>query len=126
MAKRGRESSDSHPVLRGEERIVAPSQTEPRFGVHTHLGRAPAVELPSQPDEDAAHPGQGADSGHTWSSLADELIEAIDCANIDGSPPYEIKLQAGTTFEFDPHSGEVLDRESFSDRPRARQWLRLP
>jgi uncharacterized iron-regulated membrane protein len=32
------------------------------------------------------------------------------------------QYQKRTTFKFDPRSGEVLDRESFSDRPRARQW----
>ena len=47
-----------------------------------------------------------------------------------GSEPVSIAIDRGTgrqyqkrtTFQFDPASGDVVERESVSDRSRARQW----
>ena len=87
MGKSGRKSSDSQPELTEEQRSPAAGGTVPRFGVDTRLGSAPGVPLPSRPEEAEWPQEQSAESGHTWSNLADDLIAAINRSSHDSLPP---------------------------------------
>ncbi len=89
MDKRSSKSSEKLPASSGDQPSEPVTRTEPRFGEESGIDDAHLVQLPVAPFgadwQSDAVPGPK----QTWSSLADELIEAINRSTQDNLPNLE-------------------------------------
>ncbi len=109
MPKHSKETSGSEPTIEQDPRSPSVTKTEPRFGPDTVLGSAPNVRLPANPNSGDCEQDPSRVEGHSWSSLADELIEAINHSSHDQLSPVRLPPSSSPSGDHDEEEDGPMD-----------------